>query len=124
MLFPTLDLKLNYGCRDMENRENRTIETLSERLKELIAMIEDGAAPEAVLSVQRSFSSAVEDAKKRLDEGKIEVQVKGLPADMHLFATRDLPEMIEDENQRPRILKDLKRFMRVMELVVEPTEGC
>ena len=83
----------------MENQENRTIETLRERLKELIAMIEDGAAPEAVLSAQRSFSNAVEDAKKRLDEGKIEVQVKGLPADMHLFATRDLPKIIDDEGQ-------------------------
>lgn len=102
--------------------ENRSIETLREKLKELIAIIEADAALVEVLPTQKSFSSAVEDAKRRLDEGKIKVQVRGLPVDMHLFATKDLPKLIEDESERPRILKDLKRFERVMELVVEPKE--
>ncbi|MBN1572109.1 MAG: hypothetical protein JW984_02815 [Deltaproteobacteria bacterium] len=103
--------------------ENRTIETLSENLKRLIAIIEGDASLEAIASAQKSFTSAVEEAMKKYNEGKIEVQVRGLPADMHIFATRDLPKIIEDEGQWPKILKDLKRFERVMELVVEPKEG-
>ena len=102
---------------------NRAIETLSENLKRLIAIIEGDGALEAIASAQRSFTSAVEDAMKKYNDGKIEVQVRGLPADMHLFATRDLPKLIEDEGHWPRIIKDLKRFERVMELVVEPKEG-
>ena len=99
-----------------------TIKTLREELRKLAAILEGGEDLNAVLAAQKSFSSAVDEAMKRYKEGKIEVKVKGLPADMHLFATRDLPKLIEDEDRWPNILKDLKRFERIMDLVVEPKE--
>ncbi len=106
----------------MEIHPMETIETLREKLRKLTAILESGEDLNAVLAAQKSFSSAVDEAMKKYNEGKIEVKVKGLPADMHLFATKDLPKLIEDESQWPNILKDLKRFERVMELVVEPKE--
>jgi hypothetical protein len=69
---------------------------------------------------QSDFSRAVDVAKSLLDQGKIEVDVRGLPAAMHIYATRDLPDLITDEKNHPSIIKELYRFQRVMDKVVSP----
>lgn len=103
----------------MENR----IEILRETLDNLIGTLEAGGDYDTIVTAQTAFSDAVDEAKKKFDMGKIDVQAKGLPTEMHLFATKDLPKIIKDENEWPGLVKELRRFKRVMDLVVEPNEG-
>ena len=103
----------------MENR----IGILREKLDDLISKLEAGGDHDAIIAAQRAFSEAVDEAKKKFDMGKIDVQARGLPTEMHLFATKDLPKIIKDEKGWPSLLKELKQFKRVMDLVVEPSEA-
>jgi len=96
-----------------------SIDALRATLSALITSLESVDC-DGVHDAQCDFSRAVDNSKAFLDQGKIEVDVKGLPAAMHMYATRDLPDLIVDKKNHPTIIKELYRFQRVMDKVVSP----
>jgi len=77
---------------------------------------------EAIREAQRRFSEAVEAAWQMYQQGRIEVEVRGLPRVMYLWAMEDLPRQIEDRSNWPQIIRELEQFLRTMDHVVEPRE--
>jgi len=98
-----------------------SIDTIRLTLTHLIASLESENL-DTIPTAQSEFSRAVDAAKSLLDQGKIQVEVKGLPAAMHMYATRDLPDLIIDRKNHPSIIKELNQFRRVMDKVVSPRE--
>jgi len=96
-----------------------SLDALRSALLRLISSLES-ENDDGIHKAQSDFSRTVDDAKSLLDQGKIEVDVKGLPAVMHIYATRDLPGLIADEKNHPAIIKELNQFKRVMDTVVLP----
>jgi hypothetical protein len=98
-----------------------SIDAIRTALTSLISSLESENS-NAIPVALSDFARAVDAAKLLLDQGKIEVDVKGLPAAMHMYATRDLPELVCDEKNHPSIIKELNQFRRVMDTVVSPRE--
>ena len=98
-----------------------SIDAIRTTLMHLIECLESKTM-DIITPAQSDFSQAVDAAKSLLDQGKIQVEVKGLPAAMHLYATRDLPNLIADKENHPSIIKELNQFRRVMDKVVSPRE--
>ncbi|MBN1881807.1 MAG: hypothetical protein JW885_06500 [Deltaproteobacteria bacterium] len=98
-----------------------SIDAIRSSLTHLIASLESENS-DGILDAQSDFSRAVDAAKSLHDQGKILVDVKGLPATMHIYATRDLPKLISEKGNHPSIIKELNQFRRVMDKVVSPRE--
>ena len=98
-----------------------SIDTIRTTLASLISSLES-ENNDAIPVFLSDFTRAVDTAKLLFDQGKIEVDVKGLPAAMHMYATRDLPDLISDKKNHPSIIKELNQFRRVMDKVVSPRE--
>ena len=96
-----------------------SIDTIRSTLAHLITCLESNNG-DTIPTAQSEFSRAVDTAKSLLDEGKIQVDVKGLPTAMHMYATRDLPDLIVDKKNHPSIIKELNQFRHVMDKVVSP----
>lgn len=96
-----------------------SLDAIRSALSRLIASLESGNS-DGIRDAQSDFSRAVDAAKSLLDQGKILVDIKGLPAAMHIYATRDLPDLIAEKKNHPAIIKELNQFKRVMDTVVLP----
>lgn len=98
-----------------------SIDTIRSTLAHLITCLESDN-DDIIPTAQSEFSQAVDTAKSLLDQGKIQVDVKGLPTAMHMYATWDLPDLIADKKNHPSIIKELNQFRNVMDKVVSPRE--
>jgi len=98
-----------------------SINAIRSTLARLITSLESKNI-DTIPTTQSEFSRAVDTAKSLFDQGKIHVDVKGLPAVMHMYVTRDLPNLITDKKNHPSIIKELNQFQRVMDKVVSPRE--
>jgi hypothetical protein len=98
------------------------IEDLTKNAQQLLEALERGD-PEAAKAAQEQFSRSIEEAWSRYESGEIEVAVEGLPRVMYQWTVEELPEQVEVRSSWDEALKELKRFQRTMDLVVEPREA-
>ena len=77
-----------------------SIDAIRSTLAQLVTCLESENM-DTIITAQSEFSRAVDTAKSLLDQGKIQVDIKGLPAAMHIYATQDLPDLINDKKTTP-----------------------
>ncbi len=95
----------------------RIIETSHEVLKAL-----DQKNRQLIEETAASLAQAVEDTWQAYQNGNIPTQVRGqaLPLTMYYFATEELPLSIRDETQWASIAKEIKIFLRMVDIVATP----
>ncbi len=97
------------------------LEEMEREARELLEALEQGNR-ETVEAAQRRFSRAVAEAWDRYQQGAITVTVRGLPRVMYQWAVEELPRQVQDPARWPEAQRDLARFLRTVEWVVEPRE--
>ncbi|HEY75670.1 MAG TPA: hypothetical protein G4O00_05750 [Thermoflexia bacterium] len=97
------------------------LEEMEREARELLKALERGDR-EAVGVAQRRFSQIITEAWDRYQRGEIEVAVRGLPRVMYQWAMEELPRQVEDPARWPEVRRELARFLRTVQWVVEPEE--
>ncbi len=97
------------------------VDKLEEKAVRLLEALERGEQ-ETVLEAQESFSQTVRAAWEAYETGSIRVAARGLPRAMAMWAVEELPQRIGDSSQWPRLAKELRQFLLLMDNVVLPEE--
>jgi hypothetical protein len=99
------------------------LEKMRESAEALLAALETNEH-QLIQEAQQNFSQAVEAAWRAYERGKI--QTKGsrqaLPRSMYLYATRELPQEVVHLRRWSTVKREITTFLRMMELVVVPSE--
>lgn len=82
----------------------------------------DREDPDAIQAAQINFSRSVRLAWERYQQGDVTVSVRGLPLVMYQWAVEELPEQIHDPAAWLRVHHEVGRFLRIMDLVIQPQE--
>ena len=100
------------------------IENMIQTGQELLAALEtqDGRA---ISEAAGAFSQAVDEAWQAYSRSEIPTQVRGqaLPRTMHRFATVELPTMVSSPQQWPAVAREIRLFLRMIEVVVGQRSG-
>ncbi len=96
------------------------IEQIKETLAALLDAIEVGETAQ-VKQAQERFVQATQYAWDQYEQGKITVTMRGLPRVMYQWVTRELPEMIQDREQWPMVKRELRRFQRLLDALLDPS---
>ncbi len=97
------------------------IGAMEEEARNLLETLERGDR-EAVRTAQQRFAQAVEESWRRYQEGKVVVAVRGLPRVMYQWVMEELPRQVQDPARWPEARRELARFLRTVQWVVEPEE--
>ena len=98
------------------------IDDMLSKLEALVEELSSCSSVDSCIPIQKDFTQIVEEAMRIFKEGKITVDVKGLPLPMYFWATEELPEKIKDPKNIKSIRNQLILFKNSILHILNPEE--
>ena len=98
------------------------IEEMLDQIDILFKELSNRSSIKDCIPIQEKFTEIVEYAMNAFKQGKISVDVKALPLPMYFWATEELPQKIQAQENLKEIQIQLKLFKNSILHILNPKE--